>query len=93
MMGIVNVRGAMQVLSGILVAHPDLALFLTLAIGYAVGKIGYRSFTLGSVSGCLIAGVLIGQTGVEISNDVKQAFFCSFFRHRLPHRPAILPQP
>lgn len=68
----------MQVLSGILVAHPELALFLTLAIGYAIGKLGYGSFTLGSVCGCLIAGVLIGQTGVEISNDVKQAFFLLF---------------
>ncbi len=57
------------------VDHLELALFLALAIGYAIGKITIGSFTLGSVTGCLLAGVLIGQTGVEISKDVRQAFF------------------
>ncbi|KWV47703.1 hypothetical protein AS026_13090 [Rhizobium altiplani] len=68
----------MQTLSQILNDHPELALFLTLAIGYAVGKFRVGSFTLGSVAGCLIAGVLIGQTGVQVANDVKQAFFLLF---------------
>ena len=58
--------------------HPELVLFLALAIGYAIGKLHFRTFTLGSVTGCLIAGVLVGQTGVEISDDVKQAFFLLF---------------
>ncbi len=68
----------MQPLSNVLIAHPELALFLALAIGYLIGKLRFRSFTLGSVTGCLIAGVLIGQTGVVISADVKQAFFLLF---------------
>lgn len=64
--------------SGILVNHPELALFLALGLGYAIGKIRYGTFSLGAVTGCLIAGVLIGQTGVIVSNDVKQAFFLLF---------------
>jgi putative transport protein len=65
-------------LTNALVAHPELALFLALAIGYAVGKLGFGSFKLGAVTGCLLAGVLIGQTGVMISKDVQQAFFLLF---------------
>lgn len=67
-----------ETLTGILSDHHELALFLALGIGYAIGKISFCTFTLGSVTGCLIAGVIIGQTGVEISNDVKQAFFLLF---------------
>ncbi len=67
-----------QVISDVFVQHPELALFLTLALGYLIGKIRVGSFTLGSVTGCLIAGVLIGQSGAQVSNDVKQAFFLLF---------------
>lgn len=65
-------------LFGILRAHPELALFLALGIGYAVGKITIFGVTVGAVTGCLLAGVLIGQTGAVLSNDVKQAFFLLF---------------
>jgi len=37
--------------------HPELAFFLTLAIGYVIGKIKIGGFTLGAVTGVLIAGV------------------------------------
>ena len=68
----------LDLLSDILRKHPELALFLSLGLGYAIGKIRYGSFTVGAVTGCLIAGVIIGQTGVVMSNDVKQAFFLLF---------------
>ncbi|OCP39129.1 hypothetical protein BC360_00505 [Ensifer sp. LC163] len=58
--------------------HPELALFLALGIGYAIGKITIAGVTIGAVTGCLLAGVLIGQTGAVLSNDVKQAFFLLF---------------
>ncbi|MGH6809415.1 MAG: aspartate-alanine antiporter, partial [Ensifer adhaerens] len=62
----------------ILRTHPELALFLALGIGYAIGKITIAGVTIGAVTGCLLAGVLVGQTGAELSNDVKQAFFLLF---------------
>jgi putative transport protein len=58
--------------------HPELAFFLTLAIGYAIGKIKIGSFKLGAVTGVLIAGVIIGQTGVKLSGDLKSVFFLLF---------------
>ncbi len=58
--------------------HPELALFLALAVGYAIGKIKIGGFQIGSVIGVLIAGVVIGQLGIKVSNDLKYAFFLLF---------------
>ncbi|HTT37504.1 MAG TPA: aspartate-alanine antiporter [Burkholderiales bacterium] len=58
--------------------HPELALFLALAIGYAVGRIKIGSFQIGSVIGVLVAGVLIGQLGIKVASELKYAFFLLF---------------
>jgi len=58
--------------------NPELAIFLTLAIGYWVGSIKLGSFSLGAVTGTLLAGVLIGQIGIEISPQIKSIFFIMF---------------
>jgi len=68
----------MELIGSIFGHHPALALFCSLAVGYALGKITIGSFTVGSVAGCLLAGVLVGQTGVVVSDDLKQAFFMLF---------------
>ena len=41
--------------------NPGLAIFLTLAIGFVVGRVRVGSFRLGNVVGTLLAGVLVGQ--------------------------------
>ena len=46
-------------------AHPELALFLALAIGYFIGQIRIATFQLGSVVGVLLAGILVGQLGIR----------------------------
>jgi putative transport protein len=46
--------------------NPELAIFLTLAAGFALGRIRVGSFRLGSVMGTLIAGVLIGQLDIQV---------------------------
>jgi len=56
----------------------DLTIFLTLALGYLLGKFKVGHFTLGAVTGTLIVGVLIGQFGIEISPQVKTIFFTMF---------------
>ena len=53
-------------------AHPEIAFFATLALGYLLGKLRIAGFSLGAVTGTLLAGVLIGQFGVRFSDDVKQ---------------------
>lgn len=57
---------------------PELAIFLTLALGFAVGQIKIKGFGLGSVTGVLLMGVLVGQLGIVISPTVKSTFFLIF---------------
>ena len=52
-------------LAGVLRHHPEVTFFLVLGIGYAIGKVKLGSFTLGAVTGTLLAGVLVGQLGVQ----------------------------
>ena len=57
---------------------PELAIFAALAIGYWVGGIKLGSFSLGTVTGTLLAAILIGQLGIEVSANVKSIFFIMF---------------
>lgn len=57
---------------------PELAFFLTLAIGYLLGKIRLGSFNLGSITGVLLAGVAMGHFGISLPGAVKQCFFLLF---------------
>ncbi|HLS50473.1 MAG TPA: aspartate-alanine antiporter [Burkholderiaceae bacterium] len=59
-------------------AYPELGIFLALALGYWIGGKKFGSFSLGSVTGTLLAGVLIGQIGLDISPHVKSVFFIMF---------------
>ena len=58
--------------------NPELAIFLTLAIGFAIGRVRIGSFSLGNVVGTLLAGVLVGQLGVQVHPLVKVVFFDLF---------------
>src|SRR5437773_3205246 len=59
-------------------SKPELVIFLTLAFGYLLGKLKIGAFTLGSVTGTLLVGILIGQIGVDVSPQVKSLFFTMF---------------
>ena len=63
---------------GTLRQYPELAIFLTLGLGYFVGKQKFGGFSLGAVTGTLLAGVLIGQLDITISPNVKSVFFLMF---------------
>ena len=65
-------------LQGILQAHPEIAFFLVLGLGYLLGKLSLGGFKLGAVTGTLLAGVIVGQLGVTLPNEVKQCFFLLF---------------
>jgi putative transport protein len=58
--------------------NPELAIFLTLAIGFVIGRIRIGTFSLGNVVGTLLAGVLVGQLGVGVDPLVKVVFFDLF---------------
>ena len=58
--------------------YPELAIFATLAVGYWVGNLKAGTFSLGPVTGVLLAGVLLGQLQIAISPHVKAVFFIMF---------------
>ena len=58
--------------------NPELAIFLTLAIGFLIGRVKFGSFSLGIVVGTLLAGVLIGQLDIKVPAIVKAIFFDLF---------------
>ncbi|MGO1076221.1 aspartate-alanine antiporter [Inquilinus sp. CA228] len=68
----------MEILHNLFKASPEAALFLSLAIGYAVGKIQFGRFQFGGVAGSLIAAVLISQVGVTIDPGIKAVAFALF---------------
>jgi len=58
--------------------NPELAVFLTLALGFLVGRVKFGTFKLGNVVGTLLAGVVVGQIGVHVDPVVKLVFFDLF---------------
>ena len=58
--------------------HPELAIFVTLAAGFLIGRIKIGSFNLGIVVGTLLAGVIIGQLDIKVPAVVKNVFFDLF---------------
>jgi len=58
--------------------HPELAVFLVLAVGFFIGRIKIGSFSLGTVVGTLLAGVAIGQLAIQVPAVVKYIFFDLF---------------
>jgi putative transport protein len=58
--------------------HPEIAIFLSLGIGYWVGGKSFRGFSLGAVTSTLLAAIAIGQLGIPISANVKSVFFLMF---------------
>ena len=58
--------------------NPELAIFLTLAAGFVIGRIRIGSFSLGNVVGTLLAGVVIGQLDIKVDPLVKVVFFDLF---------------
>ena len=58
--------------------NPLIPVFLTLGLGFWLGKLKYKSFSLGAVSATLIVGVLFGQMKIQIPDMVKSVFFLLF---------------
>jgi putative transport protein len=68
----------MDLLHRLATSEPLLALFVTIAMGYLVGRIKIGSFVLGGIAGTLLVGVIVGQLGVNIDNGIKGIFFALF---------------
>lgn len=55
-----------------------IALFLSVGIGYLIGRVKIGKFQLGGIAGSLIVSVIIGQLGFNIPGVLKTAFFALF---------------
>src|SRR6266576_6394539 len=68
----------MNYLTHALREHQELAVFLTLAIGFFIGRLRIGTFSLGTAVGTLLAGVAIGQLAIQVPPVVKYVFFDLF---------------
>ncbi len=58
--------------------NPSIPIFLTLGIGFFIGKLKYKTFSLGTVTSVLLVGVLVGQMNIPIPGPIKSVFFLLF---------------
>jgi putative transport protein len=70
--------GFLTLLKGLLVDRPELAIFASLIVGYAIGAIKFGPFQLGGVAGTLIAALVFGQVGVAIDPSLQRFMFTLF---------------
>lgn len=68
----------MEAVQAYLKQSPEIALFLSLAIGYWIGKVPFGKFQLGGVAGSLLVAVLVSQIGVSVDPGVKSLLFALF---------------
>ena len=68
----------MDTITQILRDHTELAVFLTLALGFLIGRIHIGNFRVGPMLGCLFAGMIIGQLDIPVPPVVKVIFFDLF---------------
>lgn len=58
--------------------YPEIAIFLSLALGYYFGSFTYKGLGLGAVTATLIAAVIIGQLDIPVTGPLKPTFFLMF---------------
>ncbi len=58
--------------------NPAMAIFLVLGLGFLIGKLKYKTFSLGTVTSVLLVGVLVGQLDIPVPGPLKQVSFLLF---------------
>ncbi|MBD5228792.1 MAG: aspartate-alanine antiporter [Bacteroidales bacterium] len=58
--------------------YPSIPIFLTIGLGFWLGKFKYKTFSLGTVTSVLLVGVLVGQLDIPIGAPLKSLFFLIF---------------
>lgn len=58
--------------------NPSIPIFLTIGLGFWIGQLKYKTFSLGTVTSVLLVGVLVGQLDIEIPGPIKNVFFLLF---------------
>jgi aspartate-alanine antiporter len=68
----------MDLVKHILKSDPEIALFISLFMGYLLGRVKVKGFSLGGVAGSLIVALLIGQLNVTLPDALKAVCFALF---------------
>lgn len=58
--------------------YPSIPIFLTIGLGFLIGKLKYKTFSLGTVTSVLLVGVVVGQMNIPIGAPLKSLFFLLF---------------
>jgi len=59
-------------------ANPQIVIFLSVAIGYAIGKVKIKGISLGATTGVLITALVLGQITIEVPAIFQAVFFALF---------------
>ena len=73
----------MEWIIDLLRSHSELAIFLTIALGFWIGRFKIGQFSLGTVTSVLLVGVLVGQLDIKVDEPVKSVFFLLFLLNLL----------
>ena len=68
----------MEFIKHTLRTYPDMALFISLFLGYLLGRVKIKGFSLGGVAGSLIVAIIIGQLDVSLPDALKYVCFALF---------------
>lgn len=68
----------MHWITATLQTYPEIAVFLSLAVGYWIGNIKVKGFSLGSVTATLLAAIVVGQLNIPITGPLKSFAFLMF---------------
>ncbi|MDE5727557.1 MAG: aspartate-alanine antiporter [Duncaniella sp.] len=58
--------------------YPSIPIFLTVGLGFLLGRLKYKTFSLGTVTSVLLVGVVVGQMDIPIGAPLKSLFFLLF---------------
>lgn len=59
-------------------ANPAIPIFLTIGLGFWLGQLKFKGFSLGVVTAVLLVGVAVGQMNIPIGAPIKSVFFLLF---------------
>ena len=68
----------MEWITDLMRSHPELAIYMTIAIGFLIARIKIKGFSLGVVSSVLLVGVIVGQLDIPVGGTLKPVAFLMF---------------
>src|SRR3954463_4237400 len=68
----------MDWIAGTLRRYPEMAVFLVIGLGSLMGRLRLGSLSIGTVTGSLFAGLLVGQLNIPVAGSAKAILFLLF---------------